>query len=100
SAEQRQRPVGAVLVLEREEHDALPLAEAEAAVAERHLFRPRAEKRMHETLAGRGVSRYDALEQAFEVLEETRLALLHTDERQAVRRGDVGDAVAALGARN
>src|SRR4051794_5398684 len=63
SAEQGQGPVGAVLVLEREQHHALPLAEAEPPVGERHLFGARAEQRIHEPFARGSVTRHDPFEQ-------------------------------------
>src|SRR6476660_280291 len=89
--DERERPVGTVLCVEREEEDPLPLAQAENPVDERHLLRARAEQEREQALARAQLPRHDALEQLLEVLEEARLALLHTDEREgacAVERGD------------
>src|SRR5690242_19713410 len=93
SAEERHRPLRAELGMEREEHDPLPLPEPQAPVAEGDLLGAGAEERVDEPLARRGFARHDALEEALEVLEESRLALLDPDEREARRRRDVGDAV-------
>ena len=65
------------------------------AVAERDLLAARREQRSDEPLAARDVARDDPLEQALEILEEAGLALLDADERPAVRRVDVRDAVRA-----
>src|SRR3954469_10054124 len=100
STQKRQRPVVAVLGVQREEHDALPLPEAEAALAERHLLCLRSEQRVDETFTRLDIPGYHTLEHALEVLEETGLTLLHTYERQCVVRCDVRDASALTGGRD
>src|SRR5579871_6676447 len=80
-AEQRERPLGTVLCVEREQQDALPLAEAEGAVGDRDLLRARAEEEREQLLPPRLARRDDPLEQRLEILEESRLPLLHPDDR-------------------
>src|SRR5262245_11571655 len=89
-----------MLSVQGEEHHALPLPEAERAVADGNLLRPRAEQRRDEPLARRRLRRHDALEQALEVFEEAGLPLLHTHEREVARCGDVRNPVVAAGARD
>src|SRR2546428_8747791 len=79
SAEQRERPVAAAIAAEGEQQHALVRAEAELPVIERHLLGAWAEQHLHEPLALGVVQRDQALEQAFEVLEETGLALVDPD---------------------
>src|SRR2546430_13954984 len=90
--DERERPVRTMLRVEREEEDPLPLAEAESSVGERHLLRARAEQEREQALARAQLPGHDALEQLLEVLEETRLALLHAEERERARAMEVGDA--------
>ena len=61
--EQRQRPLGTVLRVEREEEDPLPLAEAERAVRDRDLLRARAEEEREQLLAPPLARGHDSLEQ-------------------------------------
>jgi hypothetical protein len=49
-----------MLGVEREEHDPLPLAEAEAALAEGHLLDAGAEEQVDESLARRDTGRDDS----------------------------------------
>src|SRR5712692_5506168 len=87
TADERQSPVVGALVLEADEKDALPLAEAEAAVPVRNLLGPRAEQQLNEAYSPLRLERHEPLEQALEVEEEPGLALLDADERRfAVRR--------------
>src|SRR5690242_19916926 len=90
--DERERPVGAVLRVEREEQDPLPLAQAESAVGERHLLRARPEEEGEQALAGPQLRGHDALEQLLEVLEEAGLALLHAHDGEWARAVEVGDA--------
>jgi hypothetical protein len=92
-AEQRERPLGTVLRVEREQQDPLPLAEAQCAVGNRDLLRARAEEEREQLLSAALARRDDALEQRFEILEETRLPLLHADDRVRAVGMEERDAV-------
>src|SRR4029079_19135897 len=90
--DERERPVGTVLCVKREEEDPLPLTETEGPVGERNLLRARAEEEREQALARAQFPGDDALEQLLEVLEEACLALLHADERERARAVEIGDA--------
>jgi len=68
SAEQRERPLGTVLRVERDDEDPLPLPEAERAVGDRDLLRTRVEQEREQPLAGPCVQRDDAVEGLFKTL--------------------------------
>src|SRR5262252_2366331 len=90
--DERERPLGAMLSVEREEEDPLPLTKAKDAVGERNVLRARAEEECDQVLARAELSGHDALEQRLEVLEEAGLPLLHAHQRERARGVQVGDA--------
>src|SRR5207244_2225513 len=81
-ADERQRPFVRTAVLEAEEQDPLPLAEAQAAVLVRDLLGPRPEQEGEETRPFVGRQRHEPPEQALAIREETRPAFLHAPARR------------------
>src|SRR3954453_17392175 len=85
SADGRQRPAARRSAVEAEQEHALPGTETELGVVERNLLRLRAEQQANDSLTLGNLQRHEALEQVFEVLEETRLPLV--DPHEAGRLG-------------
>src|SRR5512133_2784875 len=72
--------------VEAEQQDALPLAEAERAVAKRNLLAVRAEQQAEEPLPLGLVLRHEAGEQVLEIGEEAAFPLLNPHQRDVVER--------------
>src|SRR6476620_3352798 len=84
-------------LVEPEQQDPLPLAEAEVAGGERDLLAAWAEQDAEQPLALALVLRHQPGEQLLEVGEEARLALLHAHQRDLVGGRDVGDPAVTAG---
>src|SRR2546427_821266 len=90
-----EHPLVVAAIVEGDEEDPLVLAEIQASVAERDLLRARSEQHRHEAGPFIDLEWDQPLQQALEVREEARLALLDSDQRRIAVRRDICDSAPA-----